>query len=301
MSQSAKSHPPYELRLPWESDPMTKLAFILFAFCSLLGPTVRTTVADAGSETRFLQNGVTAHRGNSGEYPENTMPAFRSGVAVGADWIERDIFITKDGQLVVTHDQTTGRVGDKNLDVAGSTYEELKTVDVATDFRKRHQLTKKECPPARMPLLEEVLKMIKQQHKTRVSIQPKADCVKKAVALVKQLKMEPWVGFNDGNLKYMTQVKQLAPAIPVFWDRGADTDIDVDIKIAQQRGFAALVLHHQGITAEKVRKIKAAGLEPGAWTVNDPAVMKQLLKQGVERIYTDEPALLLQLKQRQSE
>ncbi|WP_417391857.1 glycerophosphodiester phosphodiesterase [Gimesia sp.] len=276
---------------------MTKLTFIILIACSLLDPTVQTSAADSGQQPRFLQNGVTAHRGNSGEYPENTMPAFRSGVAVGADWIELDIFLTKDGQLVVTHDQTTGRVGDKKLDVAGSTYEELKTVDVATDFRKRHQLTKKECPPARMPLLIEVLKMIKQQHKTRVSIQPKADCVKAAVALVKQLNMEPWVGFNDGNLKYMTQVKQLAPAIPVFWDRGADTDLNVDINIAQQRGFAALVLHHQGITAEKVRKIKAAGLEPGAWTVNDPAVMKQLLKQGVQRIYTDEPALLLQLKQ----
>lgn len=276
---------------------MTKLAFILLIVCSLLDPTVQTSAADGGQELRFLQNGVTAHRGNSGAHPENTLPAFRSGVAVGADWIELDIFLTKDGQLVVTHDQTTGRVGDKNLDVAGSTYEELKTVDVATDFRKRHQLTKKECPPARMPLLEEVLKMIKQQHKTRVSIQPKADCVKEAVALVKQLNMEPWVGFNDGNLNYMTQVKQLAPEIPVFWDRGADTDLEADINIAQQRGFAALVLHHQGITAEKVRKIKSAGLEPGAWTVNDPSLMKQLLTQGVQRIYTDEPTLLLQLKQ----
>lgn len=264
-----------------------------FTFAILFALTL--TMVLSAAEPAFLQNGVTAHRGNSGEYPENTIPAFQSGIDVGADWLELDIFQTKDGQLVVTHDKTTQRVGDKNLDVAGSTYEELKTVDVATDFRKRHQLTKKECPPQQMPLLEDVLKMIKLQHKTRVSIQPKADCVAAAIALVKQLKMEPRVGFNDGNLNYMSQVKQLAPEIPVFWDRGADTAIDADIKIARQRGFEALVLHYQGITAEKVQKIKAAGLEPGAWTVNDPAVMKQLLKQGVERIYTDDPTLLLQL------
>ncbi|HAW27340.1 MAG TPA: hypothetical protein DCY03_04355, partial [Planctomycetaceae bacterium] len=110
-----------------------------------------------------------------------------------------------------------------------------------------------------------------------------------------------WVGFNDGNLNYMSQVKQLAPTIPVFWDRGADTDLDADIKIAKQRGFEALILNYKGITPEKVQKIKAASLEPGAWTVNNPAVMKQLLKQGIERIYTDDPSLLLQLKSHHSD
>lgn len=268
-------------------------------FAILFALTLTTLLSAA--EPVFLQNGVTAHRGNSGAHPENTMPAFRSGVAVGADWIELDIFQTKDGQLVVTHDKTTQRVGDKNLDVANSTFEELKTVDVATDFRKRHQLSKEECPPQQMPLLKEVFKLIKQQHQTRVSIQPKADCVKEAVSLVKRLKMEPWVGFNDGNLNYMSQVKQLAPTIPVFWDRGADTDLDADIKIAKQRGFEALVLNYQGITPEKIQMIKAANLEPGVWTVNDPALMKQLLTQGIERIYTDEPALLLHLKQHRSD
>ncbi|WP_417386386.1 glycerophosphodiester phosphodiesterase [Gimesia sp.] len=265
-----------------------------FAFVILFAVMLTTVLSAA--EPVFLQNGVTAHRGNSGEYPENTIPAFQSGIDVGADWLELDIFQTKDGQLVVTHDKTTERVGDKNLDVASSTYAELKTVDVATDFRKRHQLSKAACPPQRMPLLEEVLLLVKQQNKTRVSIQPKADCVKAAVALVKRLEMESWVGFNDGNLNYMTQVKQLAPELPVFWDRGADTDLDADIRIAKQRGFEALVLQFKGITPDKVRKIKAADLEPGAWTVNDPALMQQLLQQGVERIYTDEPAQLLRLK-----
>ena len=61
----------------------------------------------------------------------------------GADWLELDIFLTKDGKLVVTHDKTTKRVGDKNLDIAESTYTELKTVDVATDFRRRHQLPRR--------------------------------------------------------------------------------------------------------------------------------------------------------------
>lgn len=268
-------------------------SLLVIIVCFLI---IDTLVAnDRAIPNTFLHNGVTAHRGNSSAFPENTLAAFQSGIDVGSDWIELDIFLTKDGKLIVTHDKTTKRVGDKSLTIADSTYAELQTVDVATDFRKRHQKTKLECPPQQMPLLEEVLNLVKQQHRTRVSIQPKADCVKQAVALVKQLKMEPWVGFNDGSLTYMSQVKQLGPEIPVFWDRGAYTNIDADIKIAKQRGFESLVLNYRGITPEKVRKIKAANIEIGAWTVNDPMLMKQLFKQGVERIYTDEPSQLIQL------
>jgi glycerophosphoryl diester phosphodiesterase len=246
-----------------------------------------------GLSQSFLVNGVTAHRGNSGEFPENTMPAFQSGVDVGADWIELDILRTKDGQLVVIHDETTQRVGDKNLVVSASTYDELAAVDVATDFRRRTGKTLAECPPQRIPLLKDVLKLVMKQRRTRVSIQPKMNCVADAVALIEKLKAKPWVGFNDGNLGYMTEVKHLAPGIRVFWDRGKDTNIDEDIRIAKKHGFESLVLHHEGITPEKIAKIKAAGFEVGAWTVNDQVTMKRLLDTGVERLYTDHPRLLL--------
>jgi glycerophosphoryl diester phosphodiesterase len=244
----------------------------------------------------FLSNGVTAHRGNSSEFPENTIPAFQSGIDVGADWIELDILRTKDGQLVVIHDRTTKRVGDGDLVVAESTLDELAAVDVAADFRRRMKKTVTECPPQRIPLLKDVLLLVMKQNQTRVSIQPKMDCVADAVALVKELKAEQWVGFNDGNLNYMAEVKRLAPDIPVFWDRGANTDIDDDIATAKKHGFESLVLHHSGVTPEKVRKIKAAGIVVGAWTVNDRNTMKRLIDAGVDRLYTDHPRVLLTLK-----
>ncbi|MEW4528048.1 glycerophosphodiester phosphodiesterase family protein [Maioricimonas sp. JC845] len=242
----------------------------------------------------FLHNGVTAHRGNSGEFPENTLPAFRSGIEVGADWIELDVFRSSDGRLVVTH----GRVGDVDVRVADSTYAELRAIDVATDFRKRTGRSLEKCPPERMPLLEDVLKLVMTQQRTRVSIQPKMDCVPQAVALVRRLKAEKWVGFNDGNLAYMAEVKRLAPEIPIFWDRGPQTDLAADIRTARQHGFEALVLRHDGITAEKVQQIRQAGLEAGAWTVNDRKEMERLLDLGVERIYTDRPQTLLEIMER---
>ena len=181
-------------------------------------------------------------------FPRTRSLHSRAAIDVGADWIELDIFRTKDGQLVVTHDRTTKRVGDQDLVVAESTYEELAKVDVATDFRRRTGKTVDECPPQRIPLLKDVLRLVMKQDRTRVSIQPKMDCVADAVALVKSMKAERWVGFNDGNLEYMAEVKRLAPEIPVFWDRGKDTNIDDDIAIAKKHGFEALVVHHEGVT-----------------------------------------------------
>ncbi len=270
---------------------MKVILSFMVAFCCVLVPDTGRLEASS-----FLNNGVTAHRGDSGGAPENTIPAFQSGIEAGSDWIELDIFRTKDGKLVVTHDGTTGRVGDRNLTVPDSTFDELLAVDVATDFRKRLGRSVEECPPQRIPLLEEVLRLVMKQDRTRVSIQPKMDCVADAVALVKSLKAQRWVGFNDGNLKYMSDVKRLAPEIPVFWDRGADTDIDKDLGIARKHGFEALVLHHSGVTPEKVQKVRSAGLQIGAWTVNDRATMKKLLDLGVERLYTDQPRTLLALR-----
>ncbi len=244
----------------------------------------------------FLHNGVTAHRGNSVAFPENTMAAFRSGIEVGADWIELDLFRSKDGQLVVIHDATTGRVGDRDLAVADSNYAELAQVDVATGFRRKHQATRETCPPRQLPLLKEVLKMVMQQRRTRVSLQPKMDCIAQAWALIEQMGAQPWVGFNDGNLAYMAAVKRLAPEIPVFWDRGAETDLAEDLRMARQHGFESLVYHHAGITAAKIARVQQAGLEVGAWTVNDPAMMKRFLEMGIDRIYTDAPLRLLVLQ-----
>jgi|GEM_PF-461173 len=245
----------------------------------------------------FLQNGVTAHRGNSGEFPECTMPAFASGIAVGADWLELDILRTKDGKLVVIHDRTTGRIGDRNLEVMESTYEELSRVDVATDFRKRHGKSLAECPAERIPLLAEVLKLVMKQRKTRVSIQPKMDCVAEAIELIKQTGAQRWVGFNDGNLRYMSDVKRLAPEISVFWDRG-NSDLSKDLMIAREHGFEALVLNSGVLTLEKVRRIQQAGFEAGVWTVNNESELRRFVEMGVDRIYTDHPVRLLELKHR---
>ncbi len=251
--------------------------------------------AEPATGTPFARNGVTAHRGNSTDFPENTLAAIQGGIDAGADWLEIDVCRTRDGKLAVVHDPTTGRVGDKSLAVADSTYEELLAVDVATDFRRRTGRSIQEVPRHTIPLLEEILRLVMTQQKTRVSIQPKSPCVAEVIALVRQLKAEPWVGLNDGSIEYMAEAKRLAPELPVFWDR-SQSSIDADLQVAKKHGFESLVLYYPTVTKEIVDSIHAAGLEAGVWTINDRQKMLGMLDLGVDRIYTDAPRLLLQLK-----
>lgn len=268
----------------------------LFATAFLTLVPVASLRAQDLSPNAFLHNGVTAHRGFSTRYPENTLRAFRAALEIEADWLECDIFRTKDRQLVVLHDPTTERVGDKNLRVADVTYEELQTVDVAYAFRREHKLTEEECPLARVPLLSEVIELVKGQQKSRLSIQPKDDSTAAALELVQQLQANRWVGFNDGDLQKLILVRQFDDQIPVFWDRGPNTDLNKDIMVAREWGIQILVLQETGITADKVALLHEQGFRIGAWTVNAPQRMQQLLRLGVDRIYTDAPDELLRIK-----
>lgn len=89
------------------------------------------------------------------------------------------------------------------------------------------------------------------------------DCAADALAVVDSLEARGWVGFNDGNFDYMSEVKRFAPEVPVFWDRPANFDIDLDIRIDRERGFESLLVNHEGVAPEKVSKIHAAGFSAG--------------------------------------
>lgn len=114
----------------------------------------------AAEKSGFLNNGVTAHRGSSLEFPENTLTAFREAIKLGVDWVETDIHRTKDGELVICHDADTHKVADRKLVIAGSTLAELQSLDMAYQFRKQQQLSEKECPVERIPTLSETLELI---------------------------------------------------------------------------------------------------------------------------------------------
>lgn len=239
----------------------------------------------------FLKNGVTAHRGSSIAYPENTLTAISEGIRAHSDWVEVDIHRTKDGEIVICHDTDTKSVAEKNLVIANSTLAELRALDVAFQFRKSKQLALESCPAEQMPTLREALVLIQGQTQTRLSLQPKSDCVSEAITIIRELKAEAWVGFNEGALSRVMRVKELAPKIPVFWDRPARLDLERDLQLAKLLKLEAMVFHKSTITNELIQKVKAHGFEVGSYTVNEPKLMEQFVEWGIDRLYTDNPPL----------
>ena len=135
----------------------------------------------------FLTNGVTAHRGNSGDFPENTLPAFRSGIEVGADWIELDIFRTKDGKLQASildsvreeANDLSKRVNHEDKDKLDEYFTSIRDVEKRLELRQRWANLPKPKPPfdqpsntntvEDLPMLYELIALALQTDSTRVA------------------------------------------------------------------------------------------------------------------------------------
>ncbi len=98
-----------------------------------------------------------AHRGFSGKYPENTMLAFRKAVEEGVDGIELDVQLTKDGEVVIIHDETIDRTTDGKGLVVSYTYDELRKFDASFKFRGQ-------CGFNPIPTLREYFELVKDKN-----------------------------------------------------------------------------------------------------------------------------------------
>ncbi len=225
----------------------------------------------------FRENGVTAHRGNPVAVPENTIASFESAYRVGADYVETDVHRSIDGGLFLCHDHTTGRTFGKELVIAESTGAELRELG--------------------LPTLAEALEWLDARPGIRLSLQPKCPAVREICNAVKIAEVENSIAFNDGNFEYLAEAKRLIPQAVIFYDTcGAET-LERGIAKAREAEFHGIVSRFDFLTPERVTMIRAAGLEPGVWTVNDATEIRRFLDMGVYRFYTDDPALVLKLKQ----
>ena len=155
-----------------------------------------------------MKTKVWAHRGASACAPENTLEAFELAVSQGADGVELDIQMTKDGSLAVIHDETVDRVCDGSGCVADLTMKELK--------RFRCSRLHPEFGEARIPELGEVLSLLKPT-KLTVNIELKTGIIRykgieeAAIKLVKEMGMEERVIYSSFHHPSHLKVKRLDP------------------------------------------------------------------------------------------
>lgn len=238
---------------------------------------------------------ITAHRGASHDAPENTLAAFRLGWEQGADAVELDIHLSKDGHIVAIHDATTKKNIGVDKPVAEQTLDELRALDAGA--WKGPQWTG-EKPPT----LAEALATIPEGKRIFIEIKCGAEVLPELVRVVQASGKTPAqlaiIAFNYDVAK---QAKERLPSLPVYllaafkMDKktGAIPDLPTLIAKAKAARLDGLDLDYKfPIDAAFVAKVKEAGLGFYVWTVNDPTVARRLVQAGVDGITTDRPAWL---------
>jgi len=237
-----------------------------------------------------------AHRGASYDAPENTLAAVRLAWEHGADGVEVDIRLSKDGRIVVIHDDSTKRTGGKDGLVADQTLEELQALDIG--YWKG-----KAWAGERIPALFEVLETVPRGKRLlielkcdhRVLPQLERDLAKADLAS----EHTELIGFD---LETMAAAKRTFPDRPVLWlceaRRGHATSpepltAEELIRQARAAGMDGLnVSASPAVDATFVQSVRASGMRIYAWTVNDADEARRLAGLGIDAITTDRPKWL---------
>jgi glycerophosphoryl diester phosphodiesterase len=241
------------------------------------------------------------HRGASGNYPENTIPAFRAAQAAAVPYIELDVQMTRDGAIVVTHDEDLLRITGQAGRIAEMTLAEVCAADAGFNFSSDGKQFPFRSRGVCVPTLREVLETFPQQFFV-IEIKPiAAGLVAALLAVVRDTKMTRRVLIASEHHPPLDQVRALAPRIPTGFSadevRGFLMSLPSGGTPFTPAGDALQIPpEYQSlklVTAENVAAAHRLGVEVHVWTVNEAAQMRELLAMGVDGIMTDYPALLV--------
>lgn len=242
------------------------------------------------------------HRGSAAHFPENTLPSFEASLASGSPYLELDVWATRDGHVVVHHDESALRLCDVDVRIRDCTLSELRELDAGFTFTadggrsfpfRGRGIT--------IPTLEELFSAcpgalfnieVKQENPAIEDL---------TVDTIHRAGMAEAVLLAAEKDAVMARLRPLCDGIPTSFCYG---DLESFFAWAAGGGRtpyrppgAALQIPeaHGGrslVTPETVRAAHALGLEVHVWTVNDPHDMARLLSWGVDGIMSDDPALL---------
>jgi glycerophosphoryl diester phosphodiesterase len=229
---------------------------------------------------------IYAHRGYSGAYPENTMLAFQKAHSAGCDGIELDVQLTKDGEVVIIHDETVDRTTDCTGRVYDYTLEELKTCNAAAHWKDgKTKLT--------IPTFEEYCAWVAStdlitniELKTGVIYYPELEA--KTLAFVKRYHLEHKVLFSSFNHLSLSAIKKLDAAMPC----GAlvpETGLVNAGYCAHSFGFE--YYHPAYCTVDKAAVDECHRYQVGinVWTVNSMQALEDCYAWGCDGIFTNYP------------
>lgn len=228
---------------------------------------------------------IWAHRGASAYAPENTMEAFKLANKLCADGIELDIHMTRDGQLVVAHDETIDRCSNGSGRILDKTLNELLTYDFSNNMP--------DYKNSKIPTLKEVLCYVRNTDMT-VNIEIKSDVVmyegieENAVALVSKVGMKKRVIYSSFNHYSLMLIKKLDKTIPIGLLYN-EAMVEPALYAKHLRAEAIHPYYPTLLVPNTISQCKANGILIHPWVVDEPEQMNWMFKEGVDAIITNYP------------
>jgi len=235
---------------------------------------------------------VIAHRGNSSAAPENTLSAFRSALALGVDGVELDYHHSADGVPIVFHDKTLDRTTNarvlwnrRELKIADCTLAELSQLDFGGWFSGGVFANEP------VPLLEAALDLICEAGALCV-IERKAGDAGPLVDLILRKPLLDRVVVMAFDWAFLADCHAIEPALRLLaLGDGPLTTARLDAIASTPATIVGW--DQRSLDATSIAAIHGRGLQAWSWTVDEPARMKQLIREGIDAITTNHPARLL--------
>lgn len=235
---------------------------------------------------------VMGHRGAAKVAPENTFASFKAAADAGAEWVEIDVTLAAQDDLVIFHDDTLDRCTSGNGLVIETDYDKIKTLDAGSWFDARFR---SETVPS---LVKTLLYLQELDLSLNLEIKyPHEDIERIVPAVMAQIK-EYWQdpsklmisSFNEAALKLVRKLDQevrlgqLYEGIPANWQ---DTLHNINA--------FSLNCDYKQLTKEQAVAVKEAGYYLFCYTANDPVLVEDHWQWGMDTVITDDPATFLAL------
>jgi len=239
---------------------------------------------------------ILGHRGVPTRAPENTLVGFREAIELGADGIELDVHLSRDGHLMVIHDERLERTTDGSGLVGEKSLAELAELNAAAKFGHDFETQT-------IPTLDQVFdavgdacRLINIEIKSGVALYPGIE--EKLVQFARRRRVQNQVLFSSFNHYSLLALKKLAPEMAIgLLYIGALVD---PWHYARRLGAEALHPIHFTVFPEIVAGAHAAGVQVNPWTIDSPGDIRRMLASGVDAIITNDAALAIRMREEES-
>ena len=250
---------------------MKKILFILFLVSSF--------------QLGFSQIQYIGHRGASYLAPENTVASAKLAWELGADAVELDIYLSKDGKVMVIHDKNTKRTGGESHLIKDTEAAVLRKLDVGKWKDEKYTGEK-------IPFLAEMIETVPEGKTLVVEIKCGSEVLPALKEVVEASGKQDQITFIGFGWQTILDTKKQFPNNACYWLSSIKPGLAKHMTEAAEVGLDGVNLRSGLIDDKVMKQASQLGLHMLCWTVDDPTEAVRLASLGVEGITTNRPAWL---------